>query len=134
MSAFSCSLLLVLFLISTVTAASIKPKLSFGFKPLIGGPRFLPIHVYVTLQQETEFSYLDFLPLDPTNPNTLQRLLLGQDGPGEVRDKRTPGYIDENGLIEYMTSGFQKDINLYTNNCYHFAYHCTMRFRSFDWS
>ena len=134
MPAFSSfTLLLVLVLILTATAATTRPKLSFGFKPLIGGPKFVPIHVYITLQQDAEVSYLDFLPIDPTNPSTLQRLILGQDGPGEIRDRRTPGYNDDQRLIEYMISGFNKDINLYTNNCYHFAYHCAKRFHSFDW-
>ena len=123
-------LLLALILILSISA---RPKLSFGFKPLIGAPKFMRIHVVVTLQQDAEVSYLDFLPIDPTNPSTLQRLILGQDGPGEIRDRRTPGYNDDQRLIEYMISGFNKDINLYTNNCYHFAYHCAKRFHSFDW-
>ncbi|GKY92302.1 hypothetical protein MPSEU_000201300 [Mayamaea pseudoterrestris] len=63
--------------------------------PLIGGPPWLPLHVKVivhVLDEEDNKSTVafDFVPVDATNPATLQSLLQLQSVPGCVRTTRRP--------------------------------------------
>jgi len=59
------------------------------FSPLVGGPPILPLHSEIILKQETNgetiFHRFDFLPRDPTDPNTISQLLSFSSVPGEVR-------------------------------------------------
>ena len=83
------------------------------FSPLIGGPSFLPIHVEIMLHapsqnikverdlvsgieneinstdfegKDCEYLYrFDFLPSNPKDPTTIQRLISLQGVPGKVR-------------------------------------------------
>ena len=121
-----------------------RPSLSFTFKPLIGAPKFLRIHIVVVLKNTAngvasinsnseETSYLDFVPIDPTNPLILKEMVMGQFVPGEVRERRSTGFDQSQPLIDHMIADFNPSLNLYRNNCYHFALHCWGKYRTFEW-
>jgi hypothetical protein len=120
-----------------------RPSLTFAFKPLIGAPKFLRIHIIVVLKEDTgndvsainsnseASSYLDFVPIDPTNPDTLREMVKGKFVPGNVREIRSPGFDRSQPLVDHMIRGFNPSLNLYRNNCYHFAYHCWRNYQTF---
>ncbi len=85
------------------------------FSPLVGGPKFLPIHLEVMLLEQTmceetsSFSNMclhrfDFLPLHPNNKATILRILSLQPVPGLVRHKI---FVDERVTAEHG-DGFLK--------------------------
>lgn len=109
----------------------------FKFKPLIGLPKFIRLHVMVAFDDPiTEESFtLDFLPIDAANPEIMSKIILGNSSPGEIRIKKLElnGTVDKIGerkgeeFANMLTSGFDPSLNLYFNNCYHFAFHCLKR-------
>jgi hypothetical protein len=84
-----------------------------------------------TLSTGTKETYtLDFLPIGPTDPLVMSRLISGKSSEGEFRVQKsdmssmsTEGEVFANMLI----SGFEPSLNLYFNNCWHFAFHCSQR-------
>ena len=131
------SLLLAFFFVR----ASARPPLRLGLRwqPLIGGPRFFPAHVCVTLTEvvdaalssrREEIVYLDYVPEDATNPATLVRLLTGRDVPGVVRQRASDGFTSA-ALASELCEGFDSArLNLFSRNCYHFAWHVYRRYQS----
>lgn len=128
--------------------------LKFSFKGLIGLPKALKLHILVGFQDLTtkEEFVIDFLPLNAANSDVMASLISGKSMPGEVRvtkstllpkDSRTR--IDNsisnitleggdiqiigNGELfaERIVTGFKPELNLYFNNCYHFAFYCFLR-------
>jgi hypothetical protein len=94
--------------------------------PLVGGPSWLPVHVKVVIEDKHVF---DFVPLNPTSPGTLQKLVSLQAVPAEARcsrmmiirdeEDRTPNHAQRGrDFCEHYT----KDLHLATNNCWTFAF------------
>lgn len=97
------------------------------FKPLVGGPSFLPLHVEVIIAPSSSESGMnllensvahrfDFLPLNPENPAVLQQLISFQSVPGLVR-YRTINTLESNitsfaADSEIKNNKRQKQINL----------------------
>ena len=140
--------------------------LKYTFKGLIGLPKALKFHILVGFQDLTtkEDFVIDFLPVDAANPDVMASLMSGKSMPGEVRVTKSSlllkdstkgvdtsiSYLDNalgkgqiqrigNGELfaERIVSGFKPELNLYLNNCYHFAFYCFMRDNevrnSFEW-
>ena len=105
----------------------------FRFKPLIGGPQFLPIHVMI-YNRDVDIE-MDFIPINATCPQNNINLILGKDIRGKVRHLNRANNmlnVDEVKFIDYIISDYQVDnLNLYSNNCYHFAYHFVKK--SIEW-
>lgn len=139
-------------------------RLHFKFKPLVGLPKFLKLHIMVAFESSTTSSQsylLDFLPINATSPIIIARLLSLRSAPGEIRIKKSASknedskllYLDnqksvpkefveesdisgdlsgkenESGDIfaSMLISGFNDEIHLGFNNCYHFAFYCYLR-------
>lgn len=121
-------------------------KVSAAFFPLEGF--FLPLHVSILLFQEDEGIHkFDFLPVNPRDPNTLQKLVTMKPVPGFVRYTTTAVTINPSFVIRLGTAKnmdlqtLQKfckeyqctkgNLHLITNNCFSFAYElfkCTLEF------
>lgn len=114
-------------------------KLGFQFKGLIGLPKFLKLHVmvvYKDLASEENFC-LDFLPIDAANPEVVATIISGRSVPGEIRITKSStstggaqtNNVNDSGDLyaKKLTNGFEPELNLYFNNCYHFAFHCLLR-------
>jgi hypothetical protein len=98
--------------------------------PLIGGPKFAPLHVQVVvLDQENAKHRFDFIPQDATKPETLTRILSLQAVPGNLR------YLAPNvgGVSptsskwvqrarDFTTQYENTNLQLMTNNCWTFAW------------
>ena len=106
----------------------------FRFKPLIGGPQFLPVHIMI-YNRDVNVE-MDFIPINATCPQNNINLILGKNVRGNVRhlNKATNIInIKEQNFIDYITATYNIDnLNLYKNNCYHFAYHFVKK--SIEWS
>lgn len=114
-------------------------KLGFQFKGLIGLPKFLKLHVMVVYKDlASDKNYcLDFLPNDAANPEVVATIISGRSVPGEIRITKSStstggeqtSTINDCGDLyaENLTKGFKPELNLYFNNCYHFAFHCLLR-------
>jgi hypothetical protein len=145
----SCGSWLVFF-VPGVDAWSIPvvPGIALQPAPLIGGPSWLPLHVkmvifdpesssleYGTLppkQQQPEFRF-DYVPLNPTSPETLQKLLLFQPVPAEAR--QSPSVFSKTAAttstsltrrrvqraLEFCET-YDKDLQLLSNNCWTFCF------------
>lgn len=105
------------------------------FKPLIGGPQFLPIHVMI-YNREVDIE-MDYIPINATCPQNNINLILGKNVRGKVRHlnkvNKATNIIKEQRFIDYITATYNVDnLNLYKNNCYHFAYHFVKK--SIEWS
>ena len=109
--------------VSCCTTTTVSHALvQLRFKPLIGGPTWLPLHVACVVEQNHTW---DFLPKEPTSQQTLQSLLLFRSVPGEIR------YIS-NGTTSlsshkihqahtFVQSYTNRNLHLITNNCWTFA-------------
>jgi hypothetical protein len=110
-------------------------RLYFKFKPLIGLPKFLRLHIMVAfdaiLSTGSKETYtLDFLPIGATDPLIMSRLISGKSSQGEVRiqkSDRTSMSTEGENFANMLISGFEPSLNLYFNNCWHFAFHCSQR-------
>ena len=105
------------------------------FKPLIGGPQFLPIHVMI-YNRDVDIE-MDFIPVNASCPQNNINLILGKDvrGKGRHLNKANNTLLTGNveNFIDYITSNYNADsLNLYKNNCYHFAHHFVKK--SIEWS
>lgn len=125
-------------------------------RPLIGGPSWLPLHVRVVLQQmdSKKRHVWDFIPLDATNPATLQRLATFQSTPGTIRYNTQPisdipandttMLLNDSGVID---QGFDPllakakncgqsypdcNLHLLSNNCWTFAWRLTESLKELD--
>eukprot|EP00588_Corethron_pennatum_P028695 CAMPEP_0194335242 /NCGR_PEP_ID=MMETSP0171-20130528/68871_1 /TAXON_ID=218684 /ORGANISM="Corethron pennatum, Strain L29A3" /LENGTH=166 /DNA_ID=CAMNT_0039098231 /DNA_START=53 /DNA_END=553 /DNA_ORIENTATION=+ len=122
-----------------------KMDVYLRFKPLVGGPQFLPVHaeVWTVLPPGKTVRY-DFLPADPLAPETVRRLLSLRSVPGECRVRwqstscgtgEPPqmclklGTAAVDGGVTLSCDEFcdryrseRGELNLLANNCYTFAY------------
>ena len=119
-------------------------------RPLIGGPSWLPLHMRVVLQQmDSNVRHMwDFIPLDATNPETLQRLVTFQSTPGAIRynnqpitisdipakdttvfdskNKKDPGHDPILSKAVAYGQGYPDcNLHLVSNNCWTFAWRLT---------
>lgn len=60
-------------------------RLHLETSPLIGGPSWLPLHVKVVLKNKELYHKWDLIPIDATNATTLQKLILLQPVPAQIR-------------------------------------------------
>jgi hypothetical protein len=104
----------------------INPFIEIRPAPLISGPSWLPLHCQVVLGQKTVF---DFVPINATQTETLQKLLALQSVPAVARI-RTEGSEDVNRfktskLVDravVFCQEYDRDLHLVYNNCWTFAY------------
>jgi hypothetical protein len=105
--------------------------------PLLGGPSWLPLHVKVVAQSSTTQYTWDFLPINATDPSTLQRLTSLQSVPGVLRRRRKILASTQNCALpvanetdstiiaargDQFCDAYQNtELNLVTNNCWTFA-------------
>ena len=92
--------------------------------------------VYKDLASDKNYC-LDFLPNDAANPEVVATIISGRSVPGEIRITKSStstggeqtSTINDCGDLyaENLTKGFKPELNLYFNNCYHFAFHCLLR-------
>lgn len=133
------ALVFTLILLSALAANGLQ--LSFRFKPLIGGPAFLPIHIIAQVSQYNAGSIaeLDFVPQDP-DASTLA-LLQGSSVPGLIRKKvlsendKAGGdlsVICDSLLLSIQDNFDEQNLSLLNNNCYHFAYHTYNAVRAYN--
>ena len=124
--------ILLLFLLPVIRALTFtfSKDISLKLAPLVGGPKWLPVHVKVILYDAHGF---DFVPLNPTSVDTLQKLLTFQAVPAEARiilpskssDSTTTSTSEEATYVlrarEFCTQ-YDKDLHLIKNNCWSFAF------------
>lgn len=140
-----CFRLLIIFssiILGVVCRKHLLSGLKYKFKGLIGLPKFLKLHVMVEFQDlsANETYLLDFLPIDAANPDVMAKVVKGLSVPGEIRTLKSCLPVEElkahsdidltgegDALVESITSAFNPMLNLYFNNCYHFAYHCYIK-------
>lgn len=70
---------------------------------------------------------MDFVPENPEDKESIFKLLSGKNVPGIVRIKRN----DSPEFAILVRDTFKPELNLYYNNCYHFAWHFFVK--SLDW-
>jgi hypothetical protein len=89
---------------------------------LIGGPPWLPVHCQVVIDKKNVF---DFVPINATEPVTLQKLVTLQSVPALARARTKNGNLNEDQYICQATKfceGYDKQLHLVTNNCWSFAF------------
>ncbi len=115
--------------LSSQTFQRIKSPLRLKFLPLIEGPTWLPIHVSVYyISERTE---IDFIPINGTDFATVLKLVSGRNVPGLIRVTKQDSNESVKSIrrshsikkIQEILS-YNTNMNLYFNNCYHFAFHC----------
>lgn len=117
---------------------------SYSFKPLIGGPSFLPLHISTRVTLERDGApgiLLDFLPeAENISADTTRALIAGQSIPGKLRmtyDGGNGDSGDEERALKALGTALLDDtqklwantdleLNLYTRNCYHLAFYLTL--------
>jgi hypothetical protein len=139
---FRLSIILSSFIFGAISQKHALSSLKYKFKGLIGLPKFLKLHVMVEFQDLSAngICLLDFLPIDAANPEVMAKIIRGISVPGEIRTLKSYLPVDESNaysdnnltgegdaLVESITSTFDPMLNLYFNNCYHFAYHCYLK-------
>lgn len=99
-----------------------EPRLSprLVLQPLLGGPAWLRVHVQVSLvdsHQDNNNNKFDFVPLHPTDPSTLWRLMTLRAVPGQIR------VFDSTHAPSLLFCQQYKDnqLHLINNNCWTFA-------------
>jgi hypothetical protein len=108
----------------TAFSIDVSSDIKLRFSPLIGGPSWLPVHCQVILYDGFGF---DFVPINPTSSETMQRLLTLQAVPAEARILPSKTLIMNHGesLVlkaqEFCTQ-YDKNLHLITNNCWAFSY------------
>jgi hypothetical protein len=128
---------------------NINNKYNLNFKELIGGPKFLKIHV--SIQDLVRNIEMDFIPLYPYREDNIKKLLRGENVQGSVRLKcpqtksiiditddalqmNNQIIIDKNVLkfVKLVNESFPQSLNLISNNCYHFIFHYFKTDNEFD--
>ena len=125
-------------------AAAAPPALlssvSLQLSPLVGGPRWLKVHVKVLLRDSDDITHAwGFVPLNATAPATLASLLSFKAVPGEIRYQQKPSSIsakpqfsagtlllqDSEPIVAQVNNDFclsyPTDLHLIRNNCWNFA-------------
>lgn len=142
MKCFRLFIILSNIILGAISRKHLLSSLTYKFKGLIGLPKFLKLHVMVEFRDlsANEIYLLDFLPIDAANPDVMAKTIRGLSVPGEIRTlkSRSPRdglYVslennisgEGDALVESITSTFDPMLNLYFNNCYHFAFHCYLK-------
>ena len=131
-----CKLVSIIFYILALFAsASTIPSKILSWKvikkPLVGGPAWLKLHRTVEiLCSDQLYFYADFLPLEPENPGTLIKLCIGLSVQGQIRlrsNNKCMSHDDIKPQLLRSCQNYDKYLNLYTNNCIHFAAHFISR-------
>ena len=113
------------------------PKVHLCISPLIGGPRFLPLHFQLVTEEYDCNTVLDFIPQNAREQSTLISLMTGKSVPGELRcfqkSKKIP--IQNSRLIlqswelpglsptmiysipTWYQEQYSSHLNLFQNNC-----------------
>ena len=119
---------------SSAAAAAAASPVFVTLRPLVDGPKFLPVHVQVATTCDTDGTFMiyDFLPSDPSSPNTAKTLLRGGATPGNIRRRKkqalrtdawkllgqTTRSSDE---IDAFVSAQPSELSLLSNSCWTFA-------------
>ena len=118
-----------------------KSNIFIRFSPLIGGPRFLPIHVEVILSSESGSHKCDFIPLEARNPQTMKQLLTLRAVSGQVRYTNININTNKEGIwmgvsekedAKEFCENYNNELHLITNNCYTFAWKLLDHLIDFD--
>jgi predicted esterase len=96
--------------------------------PLIGGPRWLLLHVKLILRTKKGDYTWDFVPKNATDQKVLMGLTTLQSVPGTIRYTAPVGPVSATGPTEIMVrlaqlycNNYPQELNLVTNNCWTFA-------------
>lgn len=122
----------------TLPAADASSCIGLQLSPLIGGPTWLPVHVKVVLETDAGDYKWDFVPLKPSDPATLQKLLSLQAVPAEIRSYSQATASEDSGdddVVPLLNASHlvqraqtfcdeypDRDLSLISNNCWVFAY------------
>ena len=124
--AFLCHLIFARTAAFAVPFAAQK-GVALKLSPLVGGPSWLPVHVKVVVHNEHVW---DFLPLEPTAPETLKKLFSFEPVPARVRYSGKPVKSDEFSrqredltvmAAEEFADSYPEELHLIRNNCWTFA-------------
>jgi len=119
-------------------------SVTYDFKPLIGGPKFLPIHVACVVREGSASVAVDFIPYEATRSETIVQLITLRRVRGVVRiapvavattdaiatatspnaAASTADVERLNRFTERLREGErekQQNMHLLLNNCYSFA-------------
>ena len=119
-------------------------KVRLILQPLLGGPKWLPVHCQVALSAggvEESSHRFDMVPENPTQLETLRDLLLFRSAPAHTRHFHTPTNepaeeSQSNDIAQLLLDQANKfrsqekwkGLNLLTNNCWSFAYELVREF------
>lgn len=116
------------FLAFAVISTSFKvtsKAIRLNFKPLLEGPSWLKLHVSVV--SECLGIEMDFVPEISNDLGSILKLLKGGKVNGKIRSfqlsKDATDKMGQDQFIKQLTTTFDTQLNIYTNNCYHFAFH-----------
>ncbi|KAJ8599087.1 hypothetical protein CTAYLR_008869 [Chrysophaeum taylorii] len=105
--------------------------------PLVGGPKFLRVHTACFVEEDDLLVGFDFLPANPTSPETFRRLLTLQPCPGIVRELRVPRAArdlddflvpigdlacDLDAMRDLALNDREEDLHLLTNPCWRHSF------------
>jgi hypothetical protein len=121
--------LLVSFHLRQVQSFAVADGIRLRVAPLIGGPSWLPVHVQVVIE---DICIVDFVPLNPTSKENLEKLLTLRSVPAEARfvtvsTAVTAGTSDgvrrrKIQRARQFCQHYSTDLHLISNNCWTFAY------------
>lgn len=134
------TLVLALTLVQTFSySIKLQNRFTLFFKPLIGGPEFLKLHVSIQYDDPSHGrTRMDFVPERPEDADAISNLIRGLSVDGKVRElnaidkygnelDQSKEDLDDNcnrsKMVDVIRQSFDPQLNLYKNNCYHFAYH-----------
>ena len=99
-----------------------------SFSPLIGGPSWLRAHCVASCDKIG--LEMDFVPLQFNDAKLPYNMVTGVSVAGKVRVLKCNPEIKI--LANEIKNAFKADLNLYSNNCFHFAYFFHKRIIDFD--
>jgi len=108
-------------------------RLAIQLSPLVGGPAWLPVHCKVIVDDSHVF---DFIPMNATSTETIQKLISLQKVPATVRiiEKSKTGEIrrslnsrseEDDELSKravLFCQEYDQDLHLIDNNCWSFCF------------
>lgn len=100
----------------------INERIKIRPAPLIGGPSWLLLHCQVIVDSKIAF---DFVPLNATEPATLQKLAALQSVPALARARTIDGFDDADQYLLQAANfcrNYDKELHLVSNNCWTFAF------------
>ena len=100
---------------------AVASNIRFRFSALVGGPKWLPVHVKIVVDEEHIF---DYVPQNATSPATLAKLLSLQAVPADARifsDTDEESVSTSVERAREFCKEYDKDLHIVTNNCWTFA-------------